>query len=242
MEIYLASTSARPEITRAWLDMVAEALEYQLNAHVAPFWQLAPVKVAAVSSPESIPDVNGACPIIVYDKPDMAGALGWHTYDEKTGRMPGTAFADPILQNGGTFLQGPNSLSCTLSHEAIEAYVDPYVNDYSYVNEKLIEPKEACDRVQGDTYEVGGVSVSNFLGPRAFRDGPGPYDWMRLMSNPWEVRPGGYCMRINPATGKTRTIWGERVPMWYKEMKLAAKAAKLSRLGRREVPLTKGDE
>lgn len=236
MEIYFASVSKNPDVTRSLLDRIAEAIEFQLNAHVANFWQSGPVKVAAVTSPESIPNVDGCCPIIIYDKADDTGALGWHSYDEKTGKMPGTAFLNPILKNGGSLLEGANSLSCTLSHEAIEAFVDPYVNDYSFMDEWTIEPKEACDRVQGDTYTIGGVSVSNFLGPRAFRDGPGPYDWLRLMTKPWEIRPLGYCLRRDVRTGQDTTLWGESVPAWYKDMKRAAKNVGLTRLGRRERP------
>ena len=236
MEIYFASVSKSPEVNRSLLDRIAEAIEFQLNAHVSNFWQAGPVKVAAVTTPESIPNVDGVCPIIVYDEPDDTGALGWHSFDPKTGRMPGTAFLKPILDNGGSLLEGPNSLSCTLSHEAIEAFVDPYVNDYSFVDEWTVEPKEACDRVQGDTYVIGGVTVSNFLGPRAFRDGPGPYDWLRLMTKPWEIRPAGYCMRRDVRTGEALTLWGEQVPAWYKEVKAAAKTVGLSRLGRRQRP------
>lgn len=234
MEIYIASVSKHPEITRSFLDRVCDALEFQLNAHVAPFWQHGMVKVAAVTDPNSIPHVDGACPIVIYDEPDQVGVLGWHTYDPTTGRMPGTAFVNPVLKNGGSLTKGAYSLSATLSHEAIEALINPYVNHFAHVSGSFYEPVEACDRVQGDSYVIGDVSVSNFLGPRAFRDGPGPYDWLRLMAKPWEVRPGGYCIRVDAANGEVHTLWDSQAPVWYKEMKLAKQKVGLSRIGRLE--------
>lgn len=230
MQIYLTSVSVRPEITRVLLEQIADALEHQLTVHVASLWQTAPCRVVVASSPESIPNEAGICPLVVYDNPDQAGVLGWHTYDAATGRMPGTAFLDPILENGGTLLKGASSLSATLSHEACEAFCNPYVNDYAFVDESTLEPKEVSDRVEGDVYEIGGVTVSNFLGPRAFRDGPGPYDRMGLLKSPWEVRPGGYCERFNIKTGKMETHWGSLIPTWKRELKSRKRELGLSRL------------
>lgn len=234
MDLYLISASDHPEVTRPFLDRVAEALEFQLYQHVAPFCQVAGARVFAISSIDALPDHDGASPLVIYDDPDQAGALGWHTFNPAKGQVNGTAFLKPILENGGTLSTGPHSLTTTLSHEAIEAVLDPYVNLLALLDDgKTLEPVEGCDRVQGDGYDVGGLTLSNFLGPRAFRSGPGPFDWLRKLTNPWDIAPGGYCERIHMATGKVDTLWGESVPQWKKDLVAVKKKMKLSRLSHR---------
>lgn len=234
MQLYLISASQHPSVTRPLLERIAGALEFQQFAHVAPFWQTAGISVKVVDAIADMPQEGGS-PLIIYDDPDQAGILGWHTYHRGTGLIHGTAFVNPILDHGGLFLDGPNSLSATLSHEAIEAACDPYVNLYAFKDETTMEPIEPCDRVQGDSYDIDGVSVSNFLGPRAFRDGPGPYDWMRLMNDPWEVRPGGYCERVDMTTGETQTLFGAIMPEWLRELKHQKRTHALSRLSNRKM-------
>ncbi len=235
MKLYLVSASQNPDVTRALLERIAEALEQQLFAHVAPFWQSAGIHVGVIGDILELPKGDDASPLVVYDTPDQAGVLGWHTYNADGGRIHGTAFLNAILENGGSLIEGANSLSATLSHEAIEAAVDPYVNAFVFKTETTIEPLEACDRVEGDSYQIDDVSVSNFLGPRAFRDGPGPYDWLRKLSAPWDLSPGGYCERTNIKTGRTSTVWGDLMPEWKRELKLQKRAFKLSRLANRSM-------
>ncbi len=233
MQLFLLSASQNPGVTRPLLERIAEALEFQLFAHVAPFWQSAGVSVKVADALADLPE-DGS-PLIIYDDPDQAGVLGWHTYQHERGLIHGTAFVNPILDHGGSLTEGPNSLSSTLSHEAIEAVSDPYVNLYAFLDKRTLEPIEPCDRVQGDSYDINGVSVSNFLGPRAFRDGPGPYDWMRLLDSPWKTRPGGYCERIDLTTGETFQFFGANVPGWVRELKQQKRAHALSRLSNRKM-------
>lgn len=228
MKLYLLSASKHPEVTRPLLEAVAEALEFQLYVHVAPFWQTDGVSVNVADRLEDLPDASSA-PLVIYDDSDQAGVLAWHTYQKESGRVHGVAFVTPILENGGTWTKGANSLSASLSHEAIEASVDPYVNFYAFKDETTLEPLEPCDRVEGSSYDINGISVSNFLGPRAFREGPGPYDWLGQLRDPWEMAPGGYCERLNLATGKTELIFGTLMPEGQRQLKLQKRACSLSR-------------
>lgn len=241
MKLYLVSASQNPLITRPILDQLAEGLEEQQFAHLAPFWQLAGVHVGVLDNITELPKEDGASPLVIYDHPDQAGVLGWHTFNTQSGQVHGTAFLDPILQNGGTLLKGPNSLACTLSHEACEATVNPYVNSYVFWENDtglVAEPIEAADRVEGDSagkdgkaYEASnGNALSNFLGPRAFRDGIGPFDWLGNLANPRDLSSGGYCERIDLTTGKMNTLWGDLMPEWKRELKRAKRLHKLSRL------------
>lgn len=236
MKLYIISASKHPDITRPLLERIANALEFQQFAHVAPFWQTAGISVKVLDSLDDMPTDDGSSsPLVIYDEPDQAKALGWHSYHPGTGLIHGTAFVNPILEHGGSLIEGANSLSSVLSHEAIEAACDPYVNLYAFMDENTIEPIEPCDRVQGDSYVVEGVSVSNFLGPRAFRDGPGPYDWMRLLKSPWDLTSGGYCERLDIVTGKTRTIFGADMPEWLRDLKRVKRTHALSRLSHRKM-------
>ncbi len=231
MKIYLVSASQNPLITRPLLDQLAEGLEEQQFAHLAPFWQSEGVHIGVLDNITELPKEDGASPLVVYDHADQANALGWHTFNTQTGQVHGTAFLDPILQNGGDLLKGANSLACTLSHEACEATVNPYVNLYVFWDGTTAEPVEACDRVESDTYEASnGNALSNFLGPRAFRDGVGRFDWLGNLKNARDLSAGGYCERLDITTGKTNTLWGDLMPEWKRELKRAKRQHHLSRL------------
>lgn len=231
MDLYLVNASQHPGVTRPLLDRIAQALEFQLYQHAGPFCQQMGVRVFVLSSIESLPDRAGSSPLVIYDDPDQAGVLGWHTYNSREGRIHGTAFVKPILDNGGTLIEGPYSLSATLSHEALEAVYDPYVNLFALTPDDMLEPYEACDRVQGFAYDIAGVSVSNFLGPRAFRDGSGPYDWMGKLASPWDIAPGGYCQRYDLSRHEFVTLWGSEVPSWRKKLVEEKQEMRFSRLG-----------
>lgn len=209
------------------------ALEFQLMAHYAPMWQSDGVKVRVFSDPSNMGDSSEACPLLVFDDADQADALGYHSVDP-VGRSFGRAFWSVIRGAGGTLKDGSESLSVTLSHEVLEMVGNPYVNFWADVSENGVqEAIELCDRVQADSYRIGNVSVSNFLGPRAFRPGKGPYDWLNLLSEPFEIRRGGYCIRRNGNT--VYPVFGSDVPAWRQ----ALVQGKTSRLQKR-LSLMKG--
>lgn len=216
MRIVLINMSRRPEITSAVIDRIASSLELQIYEDYAPFWQAAGVPVRVAPSTEML--AADDAPIAIRDEPDGSGAEGWHTY-KSSGLVYGEVFSNTILDNGGTLIEGANSLSVLLSHEALETIEDPYANWLVQVDDRTFEWRELCDRVEGDCYEKQGVAVSDFLGPRAFRDGPGPYDFMGLLSSPFEIRPAGYCDRWDLVTGDVSTLWGERMPAHVRQMK-----------------------
>ena len=208
MHVGLVSTSRDPEVTLPVLQRIADALDTQQNAHYAPFWQSGGVAVRAYASLKDMP--ADASPILIEDEPDRRGTLAWHSSTDD-GKAFGRCFWGVIKGAGGTLLDGALSLSVTLSHEVLEAVHNPYVNFWADMPGGLQEAIELCDRVQADSYVIDGVSVSNFLGPRAFRDGPGPYDWMRLLDSAWALRPGGYCIRRRGG-GEKFEVWGAHLP------------------------------
>jgi hypothetical protein len=224
--------STDPKVTTVLLQEIAAACERQLHEHYAPFWQSAGIPVTALLFAQEAKSTDAL--VVVFDHADQAGVLGYH--DVTPAGLPyGRVFLSPILESGGTCLTGGNSLSCTLSHEVLEAVGDPYCNWWAEMGPKfpgLEEALELCDRVEGDSYEIDRVSVSNFLGPRAFRHGTGPYDWLTFLHSPWELRPGGYAIRRRGGPGGSyEDVYGAEHPAWKRTGKThpAARTARRKR-------------
>lgn len=223
MKIAICNLSSDAHLAAADVARMVLAIERQVNDQFAPFWQEGPCAVRLVDKASDI--VTDEFPILITATADEADALGYHTIDF------GRVFTSPIYDNGGTTLAGSNAVSVTLSHEVLEAFGDPYTSWWQVRDDGDLEPLEVCDRVEGDAYDVDGVSVSNFLGPRAFRspDGNrGPYDWMTLLASPTEIRPGGYVQVWTPGSAEVRDVFGAKFPEWKKVVK-AHRAARSHR-------------
>jgi len=221
MYFALTSVSKDTRITFELLRQIAAALETQLYRDYAPFWQSSGCAVRTFAHPDTLPLDGEACPLVVFDSPAQAGALGWHTV-APNGRAFGRVFWEPIKAHGGELVKGSISLSTVLSHEALEMVGDPYVCWWADIDGETQEALELCDRVQAQSYDVDGVSVSNFLGPRAFRSGDGPYDYMRSLSSPWEIAEGGYAIRRKVGTTPYQE-WSGHVADWIRDAKQLAR-------------------
>jgi len=237
LQFCILNHSADDAITPSVLQRIADAIEEQLYQDYAPFWQSSGVPVRVISSlSQARPD---DCLLVIFDRPDQPGLLGWHTYSPD-GHIYGRVFWEPIRASGGALTSGPDSLSATLSHEALEALQNPYVNLWAQMSATLFEPTEVCDRVESRSYAKNGVSVSDFLGPRAFRDGPGPYSYMAQaglapdLPDPWAIAEGGYVVRLDVTSGEMETSWGGAFPEWKKDLKQHGRKARgLARLGKK---------
>lgn len=208
----LAVVLETPTLAIADVDHMVDAIQVQLATHYADMWQsVGPVirrydTLAAVPTDWSV--------IALLESPDEAGVLGYHA-TTPDGRPYGRVFVAPILSNGGSAYQTPLSVSTTLSHEALEASGDPYVNWWADIDGATEDALELCDRVEGDAYQIGDAFVSDFLGPRAFSNGPGPYDYLTLLAQPWDVRDTGYCIRrVGGPGGSVTSTFGRTYPGW----------------------------
>lgn len=228
MFLALTSFSKDERITREYLREVADALEFQLGAHYAGMWDALGCRVRVYSDPGSLSDNGEECPLVVFDDADQADALGWHSVDPY-GRAFARAFWSPIQGAGGTLKEGALSLSVTLSHEALEMVGNPYVNFWADVDGATQEAVELCDRVQGDSYRIGNVSVSNFLGPRAFREGRGPYDYLDVTKHPFEIRDTGYAIRR--AGDAVYPVFGNSVADWKRDLVYGRTSRMSKRMG-----------
>lgn len=215
-------------VTPADLTRIAAALERQLVEHWGPMWQR---EGCAVTVATEAPYGWGC--LTLFADSDQAGALGYHTYAPMLG-VWGRVFVRPILDGGGSILSGPLSVSSVCSHEALELMTDPYATWWGDSPREDGEiALEVGDPVQDRGYPIGDVWVSDFVGPRWFRFGEGPYSYMGWagiapdLSGPGERTPGGY--RILRSMGGSTQDFGETMPQWQRD----AKAHPLARSARR---------
>lgn len=186
------------------LSIILPSIQTQISEHYVPMWQSGSVELSILEDLDA-----DSCPILILDSSDQEGALGYHATIQ--GRPYGKVFGQTIKDSGGSIYSGPNSLSVTISHEVLETIGDPYANWWVDVDGNTEEALELCDRVEGDAYQIGDVYVSDFLGPRAFGKGPGPYDYMNLLNYASEIRSTGYAiLRTGGPGGKIESKFGNR--------------------------------
>jgi hypothetical protein len=193
------------------LEAVVAALQKQLQTDYSPAWG-PDAEIVIASSPEAIPE--SAWQLVLLDDSDHADALGYHELSV-SGAPLGKVFVRSVEQSGGRW-------SVAASHELLEMMADPGINlaaegyDPENRGATAFFAYEACDPVEGDTYEIDGVAVSDFVYPEYFELNPPPksqFDRLRLLKEPFSLRPGGY-MSILPIARSARwkQIFGESAP------------------------------
>jgi len=231
----IAIVNKSKRVTNDEVLLMTKACASQMRRHAAPAWDARVAPVIFYEDPRQVPDE--ACPIYFFDEADEADALGYH-FEDPEGREYGKVFVGVILDNGGTKFEGPNSLSCVLSHEILELWGDPNCNKWGDAPDGKSHAWELCDAVEGDAYpiKVGkkSVSVSNFLFPEWFdSNDPGSdslrrFDQMSVLKKPFTIAKGGYT--IYRTAGKEHSLFGAKFP----KFKRVAKAYVASRTSRRQ--------
>lgn len=209
---------------------MTEAVASQLWYQAAPLWGRSPAWVTFYPDPAAVP--VGAYVIGLADDSDQAGALGWHTEDSsQPAPVYGRVFASPVFDHGGDALHGNLSVASVLSHEVLEAYINPAVNRWADNGAGTEVAMEVGDPVENDSYPIlHSITVSNFVGPGWFDPQAGPttrFDWMRRLTGPFTMTSGGYIV-TRAATGGEQQQYGEAYPEWRK----ATKADPLARTAR----------
>lgn len=221
------------------------AVNTQLRDHFAPAW--GQQRVIVEFHDGSFEEVQKNAPpgsqvFNLLDNADQAGVLGWHSVDNQ-GRVFGNYFAKPSLDAGSTALTGPYAISSVLSHEACETEGDPACTSYSDTGRGILVATEVSDPVEGDTYEIGGVTVSNFVLPSWFNPfmHTGPYDHMGRATAPFTMTKGGYWVQMPAGTETEKfnetvhwmkdvgfdvrengtVVFSPEMPEWKRELKLA---------------------
>jgi hypothetical protein len=232
--VFVVVQNHSTRVTDADAALMVRAVAHQVRYDVAPAWGSKTASVVFLPKGAAVP--AGSYAIGLYDTADQADALGYHS-EEADGTVYGKVFASPVLDNGGTVLEGELSVAAVLSHEVLETFVDPHVQLWASDGGDGLFAYEACDAVEDGAYtvHVGGkkVSVSNFVLP-AYFDAQAPagtrVDYLAQLKRPFEISKGGYAVKITLGRDtKVDQVFGERFPEWKK----ASKQHPLARLARR---------
>jgi hypothetical protein len=229
MSMHLAFLNRSSKLSNTDAVKIAGACARQLRLHFAPAWSRTAPGVAFVSDEAHL--LDGQFPLYFLDNADVASALGYHDVDS-AGRPYGRIFVETVLGNGGTVMDGSNSVSVCASHEALELAGDEFCNQYAQANDGYSYAMELGDPVENDSYVMSGtgVAVSNFVLPEYFSQTPedgARFDYLGRLAAPFTMTAGGYLIRMRD--GKVGQIFGESYPAW----KLPGKRHPAARSARR---------
>jgi hypothetical protein len=167
---------------------IVTALGTQLSRDYAPLFGLVPALEAVAKGHTPNPE---GFPLHLLDVPDDPNALGYHTAELAK------VFANPILDNGGAVLAGANSIAVTISHEILETLGDSPANKWADMPDGSDVAYELCDPVEGDSYDINGVSVSNFALQAWFdpsAESGSRFDFLGKLSKAFSMTAGGYMI------------------------------------------------
>jgi hypothetical protein len=228
---HIAVVNESKKVPHADARLMVEACNIQMQRHAAPAWGKLPMPVLFYEMVTMVPRDGDL--IVIMDSPDEADALGYHS-ETPDGRVYGKVFVDPILDAGGAILSGALSVSCILSHEVLEQFIDPDLNLWADDGRGKLYALEVSDPVEADSYKVKVgrrlVAVSDFVFPewydRENRRGT-RYNQLKTLKGPFTMRKGGYVV-LRDEKGEEKNIFAARYPAWRKKGKLheAARTAR----------------
>ncbi len=207
---------------------MTSAIADQIRVDVAPVWDRPPASVISYGTLSGEVELREKVPpqahgiTIVENIPDQPkGVLGYHTEDQG-GKIWGIVAAAPSLDNGAKTTTGDWSVSSILSHEVLEMFVDPNCNLWASDGKTRNYSFEVCDPVEAPTYDVDGVSVSNFVTPAWFDplaadNGKTSFDRLGQLHAPFTKVSAGYF--VYASAGKEQQEGGEDIPEWRRASK-----------------------
>lgn len=210
----IAVVNRSPDVTNAEVRAMTRACHLQIRKHVAPLYAFVPWPVRFYLRENDVP--KDALLIVLLENQQGADALGYHD-ETPRGQRYGRVFTRPILEDqDGSVHTTSYSVSTILSHEVIEAFVDPDCNIWAEGKPGEMYAYEACDAVQEDAYRmvVSGqrIYVANFVLPAWFdlQYPPGTrFDYMRRVKRPFKMTPGGYTIFWDGGASE-KVLWGRR--------------------------------
>ena len=131
----IAVVNRSKRVSRRDFELMVAACNVQIARDVAPLWGYMPWSVRAYKSESRLP--KRCLPIRIVDDPedvDDEGAFGWH-FEEDEGQPFGRVFVNAILAECKVkselpkwIRRHPRGVSVILSHEVVEAFIDPDIN------------------------------------------------------------------------------------------------------------------
>jgi hypothetical protein len=197
------------DITAAAAKQAVQAINVQLKNHFYPAWHIM-AKCVLTMSPADPQTTLANGVMMVLDKANIQGALGYHDRIVKTGLPIGYVFQDICEEIGEEW-------STTLSHEVLEMVLNRHTNYYALGPNPKDRTKtvahwlEACDAVQDQTYTIGKVLVSDFVLPLFFTPETEISERVNYLDNPelgsFDVTSGGYIGYYDPQAKKDVTYF-----------------------------------
>lgn len=171
----------------------------QFAHDVAPYWGICPGVEFVPGA--TAPALASAAPAWCTDTIDVQDALGYHDEDE----------------NGNPYIRVADlpgyDWRTTASHECLELAKDSSANLWAQAGSRQLVAYELADPVEGDTYEIDGVPMSNFVLPAWFdpRASAGSrLDFLGKLSQPLTMTAGGY-MIVWSLIGEPTQVFGAHV-------------------------------
>jgi len=160
------------------------ALQKCYDRHFLPVWGF-PVKLYNTRKPKPTDWL-----MLYIDDATLAAADGYHDLTSH-GRPIAYVFVRTVLENG-------EPISFTASHELFELAIDPIANIWAQGRGGWEYAYEMCDAVEEDSFEVDGLTMSNFVYPTWFEPFKHPrgtkYDHLGLLKRPFSMTKGGYII------------------------------------------------
>lgn len=213
ISLYNASTVVKDED----LQKMCDAMQ-AFDPTFASTWGITPTTFTFVPNGDPTQAPNGTWIFVVIDDDqNVPGALAFHSEDNDI--VDAFILAKTVLDNGGTVMSGPNSVSTALHHEVLEALIDPTINAWWDVGKTFAA--EVCDPVQSTSFDMNGVSLSNFVTPnwRDNQNTTGPFDYLNELKAPGTLLDGGYAIYRTAGQGTETQTWGRSIPGWVVGMK-----------------------
>lgn len=204
-------------LTDAEVARMVAACHRQSVEHLCPAWGRLPGPVRVLKPGTRKPAADYLLDLC---NASAAGSLGYH--EELAGDVvTGVIGVGTVLDNGGTKFDGELSVSAVLSHEVCETIINPQTSGWADSGQGWLVALEVSDPVQGDAYQIDGVSVSDFVTPDFFSpvvSRGDKFDWMGVLPGPFKIAKGGYV--LNYEAGDIKTYFGAvQPPEWLMEMK-----------------------
>ena len=164
-------------------DALIAAMQVYVDKHVAPVWGT-PAKLVRTTGFR-----KGAWAMVFLDDADQRGALAYHDLTPD-GLPEAKVFVKTTLEN-------KDLVSVSASHELVEMLVDPATNMLTTGPQpKAFYAYESADPVEGLSFPVNGIAMSNFVYPAYFeafhQPGAVQFDHMKSVEKPFQILPGGY--------------------------------------------------
>ena len=198
---------------------ITQAVASQVRYDAAPIWDKSPAAVVFYTDPAAVPATAHGIALVDTIQNQPQGVLGFHTEDQG-GKLWGVVAAKPELDSGAQVTTGDWSVSSVLSHEVLEMFVDPNCNLWANNSKGSSYSFEVCDPVEAPSYNVNGVSVSNFVTPSWFdplAPATAQFDKLGQLHAPFSILKGGYV--VYETAGKEQQKFGDEFPQWRRDMK-----------------------